>query len=215
MESMRCPSCGSPSIKKIGAGEYECQSCSTKAKLSNDQTFLVFANGNPCPECGFSNNSDSKFCGKCGAKVTKFCTSCGAEIQAGMSFCPKCGNDQFASDKMVCVILRPTPHYDKINAIKMLRDLSPTSLGLVEAKTLVEKESIIAVNLPQEEGMLLKGIFEGCGMQVELKRSALLLDPLLRANISSSKPIKTNKGGCLPAATAAFLLIAAIGILVF
>jgi ribosomal protein L7/L12 len=214
MESMRCPSCGSPSIKKIGAGEYECQSCNTKAKLSNDQTFLVFASGNLCPECGFSNESDSKFCGKCGAKITKFCASCGAEIQAGMSFCPKCGHDQFTKENTVSVTLKPTAHFEKIDAIKMLRDLSPSPLGLIEAKTLIEKESVIAVNILQEEGVILKGIFEGCGMQVELNRSVLLLDPLLRTNISSSKPRRATKGGCLPAATAAFLLIAAIGILV-
>lgn len=44
-----------------------------------------------CKKCGTELEAGVKFCPQCGEKVKLFCTECGEELIAGIRFCPSCG----------------------------------------------------------------------------------------------------------------------------
>ena len=97
MESLKCPSCGSPLLIKIDANEYKCQSCNSTLKLSDDRTLLIIQQGYPCPACGSSNENGVRYCGNCGQKLIKVCRICQSEVRLDIKFCPKCGQEFITS----------------------------------------------------------------------------------------------------------------------
>jgi len=175
MESMKCPSCGSPNLQKTNSTEYKCDNCKTSSKLSNDQTTLVILNGSPCPNCGFFNESDVRFCGDCGTKLVKTCKLCNKETRIDRKFCPNCGKSEFDMDEISSsgffdVILMPGNQRinEKVEIIKFLRRL--LNLGLREAKTFAENKSVIASHLTIEEANDLKDQFEKFNCKIEITR---------------------------------------------
>lgn len=171
MESLTCPSCGSPNLVKINTIEYKCENCNTSSKLSNDKSYLVLLNGYPCPNCGAVNQSDVRFCSDCGTKLVKICISCGVETQIDRKFCPNCGNSNFDLVGYKDVILKPGgQNYQKIEVIKLLRKMTP--LGLVEAKEMVENVTVIASHVSIDEANKLKAQFEQFGAIIEIVPSS-------------------------------------------
>ena len=129
MESMKCPSCGSPDILKESPVEYKCQNCGTKSKLSPDHSTLVLINGYQCPSCGFVNEAETRFCGNCGKKLLKTCPSCNKEIQLEKRFCPNCGLELTIAD--IDVKFRM-----KIDDVFMISGIGLVAAGKIELGTI-------------------------------------------------------------------------------
>lgn len=213
MESMKCPSCGSPELTKLNYQEYKCESCGTKSKLSEDQKSLIIQQGYSCSNCGFVNESGTSFCGKCGKNLTKFCESCGEAVRTELDFCPKCGSKSFYESitGLVDVILTPNSlHTPKIiEAIKAVR--IATGLGLVEAKNLVEQGGVVVSSVSVSEAEELKKQLELYGGLTAVNRPANSKVQMPRPQIQPT--VAKTGGGCMSVIFVASMIV--LGSIVF
>jgi RNA polymerase subunit RPABC4/transcription elongation factor Spt4 len=195
MESMKCPSCGSPDLRKISLNEFVCENCHTTSKFSEDKKYLIIQKGFQCPSCGFFNDDDVRFCGECGNPILKRCLQCDTEVKINLKYCPNCGNTLF-NEKLnnlmgyYDIIIKPGPDYPnkKIDVIKEIRNL--TNLDLVSAKNMCEKESVFATHLPKDEALIIKDKFESLGAIIEI------LPASHDRQISHFMPDKKEKDKC-------------------
>jgi len=170
MESLKCPSCGSPLLTKIDNNEYKCQNCSTAAVLSNDQKYLVIQQGYPCPSCNFINESGVKFCGNCGGFLVKYCKNCSNEVRLEIKFCSKCGESSFESSIVNIVLKRVRPQ-NRISVATELRQM--LGLDVKEAYRCTESPTVIYKNLGHSDAMVIKARLEKAGAQIEFINSHL------------------------------------------
>lgn len=201
MESMACPSCGSPHFRKTSAVEYVCEHCHTRFKLSDNQGFLIMIKGVPCPQCGRDNDEDVRFCQHCGAVLVKKCDYCGVETQADRKFCGNCGRSLFVEVGQVRadsfdLLLSPGSggDYRRIDTIKLIRRLNNN--GLAEAKQMSEVRGIVAYELAPRDAEKLKAEFESYGARAELVPSRG------RPAVPPVPPAPPKKEGCFIATAA-------------
>jgi RNA polymerase subunit RPABC4/transcription elongation factor Spt4 len=172
MESMKCPSCGSPNIVKINATEYKCENCKTSSKLSNDQTYLILINGYPCPSCGTNNENDVRFCGNCGNLLVKICISCGTETQNDKKFCPNCGKSEFGDPNNFTVIINLENikgFKQKMEVINIVQTLS--NFGNSKASNISFYSGILASHVSYDEYERVEQL--GATIRIEYKTSEL------------------------------------------
>ena len=212
MESLQCPSCGSPELTKLNFQEYKCENCGTKSKLSEDQKSLIIQQGYSCPNCGFVNESSASFCGKCGVKLTKICELCGEEVRTELDFCPKCGSKYFNKEAIIglCdVIIRPIgPQSNKLEVIKVVRLV--TDIGLVEAKNLVEQGGVLVSSVNTGKANELIKLFEKYGI------TAIIRPANSKANLPKPQiqpTVAKTGGGCMSVFIVASMII--LGSVVF
>ncbi len=211
MESLQCPSCGSPELTKVNFEDYKCENCGTKSKLSEDQKSLIIQQGYSCPNCGFINESGTSFCGKCGEKLTKVCEQCGEAVRTELDFCPKCGGKYFDNEaitRLCDVVIKPIgQQVPKIEAIKVLRIF--TGIGLVEAKNSVEQGGVVA-SLSSGKARELKTRLESEGFSVSIRPSNGMIEtPQPRVQPTVAK----TGGGCMSVLFVASMII--LGCVVF
>ena len=90
LNSLSCPSCGSPDLHVVTSNRRRCEHCGTESVLSSDRTRLVLVQWE-CPQCGFNNESGAAYCGECGSSLAQTCPVCGNQIRIDLRFCSICG----------------------------------------------------------------------------------------------------------------------------
>jgi hypothetical protein len=86
-ELLACPKCNVPGLVETENGQLVCTACGSRFVLASRRPDSL----SPCPECGFSNQSDASSCAECGAALAKYCARCGARLDLHMRFCDQCG----------------------------------------------------------------------------------------------------------------------------
>ena len=138
MEQIKCPSCGSPHLKKQGISEYHCDACGSFSKVSGEHGLLVLSNIDACSKCGMVNSSVARFCQKCGAPLWINCPECNSLISGHSEYCHFCGEKifiDFDDPNLFSIVLENCGPL-KIECIKIIRNV--TDVGLGEAKTISE-----------------------------------------------------------------------------
>jgi ribosomal protein L7/L12 len=136
LESLRCPSCGSPSANQSQHNDYLCDHCGTISRLSSDQNMLIMVSWK-CSSCRTRNEQGSGYCGNCGTQLVKYCFTCGSRTQGIAAHCPQCGGQDFSAKVGFDVILEDYPPSVKINLVKLVREV--TGLDMSSALAIVER----------------------------------------------------------------------------
>lgn len=202
METLVCPSCGSPHFRKTSAVDYLCENCNTRFKLSDNQAYLLLVRGTLCPVCHFDNDENIRFCEQCGAALVKKCQYCGVETQVDRKFCGNCGKPSFSkavqgATGLFDLVLTPVRgDYRKIDTIKLIRKLTDASLA--DAKRMSEERTVVGYALAAPEAEKLKLEFESFGARVELVPSSGK-KPVV---VSAPQAVQAKKEGCFIATAA-------------
>jgi len=84
LQSIACPSCGTPlDLKQTAVGaQVHCDACGS--------AFLL--NGHICPHCGTYHEEAADFCRQCGNSLRRRCPHCDTVNWIGDEFCVHCGS---------------------------------------------------------------------------------------------------------------------------